>query len=31
MSKTKNYVIDSYGWEAFDNIEDLTGAEQGNG
>lgn len=29
MSRTKDYVIDAYGWEAFDNIEDL-GAEGGH-
>lgn len=30
MSKTKNYIIDTYSWEVFENIADLTGAEQSN-
>lgn len=29
MSKTKDYIIDSYGWEVFENIEDLS-AEGGH-
>lgn len=28
MSKIKDYIIDSYSWEVFENIEDLTGVEK---
>ena len=30
MSRTKKYIMDEYGMEAFDNIEKLTSAEEGN-
>lgn len=30
MSKIKNYVIDAYSWEVFENIQDFTGAENRN-
>ena len=31
MSKIKTYVIDAYSWEDYENIDNLTGAEQYDG
>ena len=29
MSKIKNYIIDEFGEDAFDSVDNLTGAEEG--